>query len=141
MDRNKYVNNSVEFFDKLKTNQLTTPNEFTIEMGRLIRKAREDKGISQAEFANMTNRRPATISYIENGKSDISVLTLVLFAINLNKPISYFIPSSLLKEIIGDIQSPFEKELLEYAREIEQIGNPTLTLNIVKVLLEHFQLE
>jgi len=33
-------------------------------MGELIKKAREDKGISQAKLAKRINKRPATISDI-----------------------------------------------------------------------------
>ena len=81
MEKNKVLKD-MEFIERLKS------NEFTVETGKFIRKAREEAGSSQAEFAKITNRRPATISDIENGKSEIGVLTLSLFAITLNKPIS-----------------------------------------------------
>ena len=72
---------AIEFFQKLRNNELKTPNEFTIGMGKLIKKAREESKISQAELAKNINRRPATISDIENGKSEIGILTLVLLAL------------------------------------------------------------
>jgi transcriptional regulator with XRE-family HTH domain len=43
----------------------------------------ENQNLSQAELSNRLNRRQATISDIENGKSEIGVLTLVQFAIEL----------------------------------------------------------
>jgi len=127
-----------EFINKLRTNQLTNPNEFTIGMGELIRKAREERGFSQAEFAKETNRRPATISYIENGKSDISVLTLLLFAITLKKPISYFFPDFLQKEDFLDVKSEFEHQMLEKARGIEEFGNMQLTLSVLEAMYKQF---
>lgn len=129
----------IEFIEKLRANELKTPNEFTVEMGKFIRKAREDAGLNQADFAKKTNRRPATISDIENGKSEIGVLTLALFAIILQKPISYFFPESLLKNFVLDVKTPFEQEMLEIARSIEAFGDQTLTLDLLGALVKHFE--
>ena len=82
-------------------------------MGKLIRDARKDIGLSQVELAEKMNRRPATISDVENGKSDITVLTLASFAIHLQKPVSYFFPPSILSNMILDVKSPFEREVLD----------------------------
>jgi transcriptional regulator with XRE-family HTH domain len=90
---------------------------------------------------NNRNQRRATLSDIENGKSEIGVLTLVHFAIELNKPISYFFPESLLKNIIVDVNSPFQHKILEIARGIEYFGDQSLTLDILKVLSDHFENE
>jgi transcriptional regulator with XRE-family HTH domain len=128
----------VEFFQLLESNELSTPNEFTCEMGDLIRKAREERGLSQVDFATKTNRRPATISNIENGKSDISVLTLVLFAIKLEKPLSYFFPEDLLKDQVVDIKTEFEHAILEKVRGIEVFGDKELTLSMVNLLYKYF---
>ena len=108
-------------------------------MGKLIKQARDDLKISQVEFAKSINRRPATISDIENGKSEIGVMTLVLFAITLHKPISYFFPVSNIKEIVSDVKSPFEYKMLDIAREIEIFGDQSLTLDLLDVLLDHFE--
>lgn len=139
MSDNHDFRKDIEFIEKLKANELKTPNEFTVEMGKFIRKAREDAGLSQAEFAKKTNRRPATISDIENGKSEIGVLTLALFVITLEKPLSYFFPESLLKKFIVDVKTPFEQEMLDIARGIEIYGDPTLTLDLLRVLNVHFE--
>lgn len=138
MEKNKVLKD-IEFIERLKSNELKIPNEFTVEMGKFIRKAREEVGLSQAEFAKITNRRPATISDIENGKSEIGVLTLSLFAITLHKPISYFFPESLLKGFVMDVKSPFQQEMLDSARRIENTGDLSLTIDILKVLSNHFE--
>jgi len=139
METKNKVNRDIEFIEKLKSNELKIPNEFTIEMGKSIRKAREEMGLSQAQLATKTNRRPATISDIENGKSEIGVLTLSLFAITLNKPISYFFPESLLKGFVMDVKSAFQQEILNIARAIELFGDQSLTLDLLKVLSNHFE--
>ncbi len=139
MDAKNKVLKEIEFIEKLKSNELKIPNEFTIEMGKFIRNAREEVGLSQVEFAKKTNRRPATISDIENGKSEIGVLTLSLFAITLEKPISYFFPESLLKDFVLDVKSPFQHKMLEIARGIEAIGDQSLTIDLLSVLLSHFE--
>lgn len=126
----------VEFIQRLKDNELRTPNEFTIEMGMLIRQAREDRGLSQVELSRIINRRPATISAIENGKSEIGILTLVLFAVVFEKPISYFFPPSLLKDIVVDIKSSFQQEILDLAKEIEHGGDTKLTIEILNLLVD-----
>jgi len=141
MEPNNEVNKDIEFVEKLKSNELKIPNEFTAEMGKFIRKAREKAGLSQFEFAKKTNRRPATISDIENGKSEIGVLTLSLFAVMLSKPIAYFFPESLLKDFVLDVKSPFQQEMLDLARELEVYGDKSLTLEINNALLRHFLLE
>ena len=112
MTKRKDIEKQLKFLDRLRKNQLTTPNEFTIEMGQLIKRAREDKGFNQAELAKELNRRQATISDIENGKSEIGILTLVQFAVILNKPISYFFPESLLKEYVLDVKTNFQQQIL-----------------------------
>lgn len=140
MEKNQVLKD-FEFIEKLKSNELKIPNEFTVEMGKFIRKAREEAGLSQSEFAKITNRRPATISDIENGKSEIGVLTLSLFAITLNKPISFFFPESLLKGFVMDVKSPFQQEMLEIAREVEVYGSQSLTLDLLRVLINHFDIE
>jgi transcriptional regulator with XRE-family HTH domain len=132
------IQNQIKFIDELRNNKIKTPNDFTIQMGKLIKAAREDKGLSQIEFAQKTSRRPATISDIENGKSEIGVLTLALFAMTLDKPISYFFPNSLLKNHVLDVKSPFQYKMLELSQTIDMIGDKTLTLDILTVFKDHF---
>lgn len=131
----------VEFINQLKANQVKTPNDFIISMGELIRAAREEREISQAALAKETKRRPSTISAIEKGKSEIGVLTLVTFAIVLNKPISYFFPPSLLQDWIVDIKTPYEHKMLDIARELEHIGGARLSLDTMKLFLDYFSKE
>lgn len=131
----------IEFIRKLKANELTTPNEFTIGMGELIKKAREEKGMSQSELATSLKRRQGTISEIENGKSEIGILTLIQFAIVLKKPISYFLPESLLRNELVDVKTPFEHKMLEIASFLEPLGGSELTLNILGELEGYFYKE
>ena len=115
------------------------PNKYTIAMGELIRKARKEAGLSQEELAEEINRRPATISEIEIGKSDISIQTLLVLAIAIDKPISYFFPKSLLKDRGMDVKSPFQQKGLEILTEIEFFGDQKLTLEILKVLSDNLE--
>lgn len=138
MPKQKDYSKEFEFIELLRNNQLTTPNEFTIEMGHLMKQARESEGISQAELAKELNRRQATISDIENGKSEIGILTLVQFAVILNKPISYFFPDSLLKEHVLDVKTNFQQQILERARLIEVfMGDEKTALDLLDVLIKH----
>jgi transcriptional regulator with XRE-family HTH domain len=129
-----------DFIRLLVTNKLKTPNEFTEKMGKLIKQAREEMGISQAELAKKLYRRQATISEIENGKSEIGILTLVQFAFVMRKPIMYFFPQSLLKHEISDVKSTFEQKVVELARQIEEYeGDEELTLELLLSLKKRFE--
>ncbi len=58
LDNAEIVHRHEEFLEKLMGNELTVPNEFTLEMGKLIRAAREEEGLSQTELAeNYPNAR------------------------------------------------------------------------------------
>ena len=130
---------SLDFIQRLKKNDVKTPNEFTLLVGELIREAREQHHLSQVDLAEKINRRPATISEIENGKSDISIQTLLALAIVLEKPISYFFPNSLLKNIVMDVKSSFQQKCLEILARIEYFGDQKLTLDVLTALEENFQ--
>lgn len=63
----------------------------------------------------------------------------MLFAIELNKTISYFFPESLLKDLIADVKTPFQHKMLEIAEGIEHFGDPEFALDILDVMLDHFE--
>lgn len=88
------------------------PNKFTLRMGELIRKAREEAGFSQRELSERIYRRQAALSEMENGKMEPNASTLVHLSLNLDKPISYFFPDQFTPEKnLGEI-SDLEKEIL-----------------------------
>jgi len=95
-----------------------TPNQFTMAMGHLIRKARKDEGLSQAELGVKLFRRRATISDIETGKVEINSSTLALLAASLRKPITYFFPANLYHDLKKDELTPLEQELILYYRNV-----------------------
>ncbi len=74
-------------------NKGSVPNHLTRGMGELIRKAREETGLSQRELANLIYRRQAALSEMENGLMQPDAGTLLLLSYNLNKPITYFYPA------------------------------------------------
>lgn len=139
MSKKKDFDKQLEFLKLLKANKLKSPNDFTIGMGYLVKQAREEKGISQAQLAKTMNRRQGTISDIENGKYEIGILTLVHFAIELQKPISFFFPKTLFTEKwTSDANTPFEEKVLEFAKYIEPIGDTEFILKVLKTLEDYF---
>jgi transcriptional regulator with XRE-family HTH domain len=141
MDKNQIESGKIErhhlFLEKLQKNELQMPNEFTKEMGNLIKKARDEKNLNQSQLADKLSRSQATISDIENGKIEVSTLTLVLFAIELNKPISYFIPEMTFFTNVNDLHNKWEEEALSVFRELEYEGDSNLAVKFMKMLLEH----
>lgn len=132
------VHRHEEFLEKLMNNSISIPNEFTIEMGQLIKTARESAGLNQTELAEKLSRRQATISEIENGKIEVSILTLVQLAVVFNKPISYFIPDMTFLVNLNDIHNKWEEEALALFRNMEYEGDPSLALRLLKTLNEYF---
>ncbi len=134
----KQLDKDVDFFNKLYANELSTPNDFTKGLGKLIKKAREEMGYSQAKLADAMSRRQATVSDIENGKSEIGLLTLILLCVTLNKPITYYIPPTIYSGIVSEIHSPLEQEALNIIRSIEEEGDPALAIEILKLLANYY---
>jgi transcriptional regulator with XRE-family HTH domain len=94
------------------------PNKFTIYLGEAIRKAREEKGMSQTDLAKQIYKRRATLSDIENGKTEPDASTLSLIAACLDKPLSHFFPWYMYKNIKQEELTPLEHELLIHFGDI-----------------------
>lgn len=88
------------------------PNSFSLGMGELIRKGREEIGMSQAKLAKRIYRRQASLSDMENGKMQPDAETLMMLALTLNKPIAYFFPHPYGKYLELKKLSILEQELL-----------------------------
>ena len=138
MEEQEIIKRQREFYEQLKKNEITVPNEFTIQLGKLIKKAREEAGFTQSELAEKLFRRQATISDIENGKIDISIITLVQISQVFYKPISYFLPEMSFLVNLVDIQNKWEEEALTHFKEIERFGDVPFTLKFLKMLEEYY---
>lgn len=78
--------------DLFPTGQGTVPNKFTIGMGELIKQARLDANLTQAELAKQIYVRQATLSRFESGMLELKVQDLLMLSYHLEKPITYFFP-------------------------------------------------
>lgn len=105
-------------FEKLAAGDM--PNKFTLKMGELIRKAREETGFSQRELAERIYRRQAALSDMENGKMEPNASTLVYLAFNLNKPVSYFFPKPYNPVNNLEDLTDLEKEILLFTKQLEK---------------------
>jgi len=113
------------------------PNKFTVAMGEKIRAAREEAGLSQAELAEQIFRRRATVSDIENGKSELGAITLSRMAFALDKPITYFFPKFAIREITAEEISPLAKELLMVFKLLYDEKMKSIAVNQIKELSEY----
>lgn len=113
------------------------PNKFTLFMGERIRTAREEAGFSQEKLAKLLYLRRATLSNIENGKSEASAQTYVHAAYTLNKPLAYFLPDYFYREIKQEDLSPAENELVtNYRYHIASDYFGKLIIDFIKMLGE-----
>jgi transcriptional regulator with XRE-family HTH domain len=110
------------------------PNGQTRAMGELIRKAREDAGLTQAQLAKKIHRKRLAISEMENGKVEINGGIIPLLASSLDKPISYFFRAYVQKEITSEQLSPQEQELLIHFRNIWPEHLREVAINLIKVI-------
>lgn len=88
-------------------------------MGKLIRKARKEAGLSQVELAKKAYFRQASISDIENGKREVSASELVYFSLALNKPILYFFPDQYKGKIFEGELSSEEQEIISIINQMD----------------------
>lgn len=80
-----------------------------------IRRAREDKHLSQEQLAKLLRVTQAKVSDLERGDSKISVEQLVKLSRILQQPITYFFPDELFQT-----QSKFESQLLSMFRKMSE---------------------
>lgn len=134
-----------KFFDLFAENEVR-PNKFTIYMGERIRTAREEAGLSQEELAKKVYLRRATLSDIENGKSEANTGTFVLLAYVLMKPLAYFLPPFMYDELKKEDLSPAENEVITQLR-YHVVGDQfrKLVVDIIKAIgkfdVDHFVME
>jgi len=111
------------------------PNKYTMAMGELIRKAREDSGLTQEQLAEKIYRKKLAVSEMENGKVEINAWVLLYLSNTLEKPISYFFPKRLLAfDPDLDKLSEMEKDLLNNFRFIEYEELKRVAIEQIKAL-------
>ena len=109
------------------------PNKFTRFIGTQIKVAREEVGISQEELARKCYLRRATLSDIENGKTEPDTSAFTLLAYYLNKPLAYFLPEFMYNEMKKEELRPLEQELLFHFQAIHGDELQKLLISLVKV--------
>lgn len=111
------------------------PNRHTKGMGELIRKAREDAGLSQEELGKKIRRRRTAVYEMEKGKVEVNAWTIVYLAAVLNKPITYFYPK---EDLINDPKesdlNDLEKEIINNFRYLPYEGLRKLAIQLIKDL-------
>lgn len=123
----------------LKMLAQTLERRVRVEVGEMIRAARLEEDMSQAELAEMLDRRQAYISDIENGKTEPNATLLAQLAIVLQKPVQYFFPSDWLSDhqaLKVEELSPRESELIHKLRELEQGFSYHLALRLLNTLAD-----
>jgi transcriptional regulator with XRE-family HTH domain len=110
------------------------PNKYTEYMGKQIRQARENLGMSQDELGEMIYRKRLAVSEMENGKVEISAWVLPLLANALKKPFSYFFPPNLRTDIPEESLDEYEHELIRNFREINDEHLLKVATDLVKVI-------
>ncbi|MDD2495557.1 MAG: helix-turn-helix transcriptional regulator [Tissierellia bacterium] len=98
-----------------------------IQIGKRLRRHRENMNLTREEFAEKANISPQFLAEIENGKKGMSVDTLYKICKNLSISADYILfgllsnnaLSDSAKNVIGNLPEP----LLSYTEDIIQIVN------------------
>ncbi len=110
-------------------------------IGRLIRRFRLQKGLSQMGLAELIGVSYQQVQKYESGKSSISIERLIDIAEALDMPVSKFFPSE--KELLSEEESPYgeltgeEKRLLELFRKIEDRNTRKAVFRILEEIALH----
>jgi|GEM_PF-1020694 transcriptional regulator with XRE-family HTH domain len=104
------------------------PNRLTNGMGKIIKQARHEAGMSQAELARLAYLRQASISDIENGKREVSSSEIIYLSNALRKPITYFFPPPFNKLIDTDTLPTLIQELVLQAERLSDDDLRRLTV-------------
>ena len=73
------------------------------QLGRRLREARERRGLSQYEFADLISRDQRSVSEYERGKRKIAATDLAVLAQVLDVPLSYFYEERLETDGLDDL--------------------------------------
>ncbi len=68
------------------------------EIGKKLKAAREEKGMSQEHVATMLGLSKVGYGALERGKNLIGLQYLIMLTFILEKPITYFLPNHILTE-------------------------------------------
>jgi len=111
-----------------------------IDIGEAIRKARLEQELSQAELADILDRRQAYVSDLENGKTEPSATTLIQISVVLEKPIGYFLPgvwnSWTVTRPKPDELTHSEAQLIQKIRQLEGGYKHHLAMRILNVIID-----
>jgi transcriptional regulator with XRE-family HTH domain len=107
-------------------------------MGQLIREAREEMAMTQAQLAQGIYTRQASVSDMENGKMEPSASMLLYLAGVLEKPVIYFFPEPWRRklEVSPNSLHPNEQELIIQFRRIYGDEHRRIAVNQVRALAE-----
>ncbi len=104
--------------------------------GRLIKRFRQKKGLSQMALAELIGVSYQQVQKYESGRSSISIERLQDIARALDIPVTMFFPSE--KEALSEEESPYcelteeEKRLLEHFRRIKDRNTKKAILRIIE---------
>lgn len=95
-----------------------------------IKRAREERQMSQEELGKAIDKTNVTISDIERGRVGVSAVDLALISKALDKPLSYFVPNSVRIQVYANELRTYEQELMAEYRRVEYY-------ELQKAIIEH----
>lgn len=95
-----------------------------VEIGARIKKAREEKFLSQAGLGAKLGLTATAINYYEKGKRKISIDYLIRLSVALAKPVQYFLPGAEKQKSDSDVTIPNQQvETYDELTGIAVLGN------------------
>ncbi len=94
--------------------------EIKEQLGKKIRDAREEKGLTQKELGKVIGYSPMAVSHFEKGIRELKISDLQRIAGILNKNLSYFLPPRTLFRAKPSSDPETAKSLKDFDKFIEQ---------------------
>ncbi len=94
--------------------------------GRKLKKARQDRKMSQRNLGIFLGLSDKAISSYESGRTLPNLETLMKISKELGKPVSYFLDDSLAQESLCDKLNEIERQINNISESIKEIKDTML---------------
>ena len=111
---------------------MTSYDDIAIFIGARIKRAREEKGLSQTELGNSIGKTKVTISDMEHAKVGVGAVDLSIIAKKLGQPLNYFYPRLARISIKEGELNTNETKLVEAYRELDSFALEKLFLTFIE---------
>lgn len=118
---------------------MSTETEKRIELGKMIRRKREERGYSQRQLCRIANCSNTTLCHIENGNSNPQYDVILKIASALNVPIEELISGNQRIESCKESDMEIPQEMKPEVSYVIMSGKTYLTIPVQPDIITQMQ--